>query len=221
MSIFDQIKLQARLTDEVIVSYSGGKDSAVVLDLCHKYFKTVHIFFMYMVQGLSWDEAVLKWAEQRYGKTIYRVPHWELTHFWRSGSFTTFDATVPVLSIADVYAHVRATTGAHWIAAGERAADSVVRNAIIKKEGSINHTRGRFFPIAYWNKEQVTRYVEMNRLKTSPEKGVLDGKSLNGWKPETLKKIKEAYPDDWRKIEAALPLIGVLVAKYELHGNKA
>jgi phosphoadenosine phosphosulfate reductase len=217
-SIFDQVKLQAQLTDEVIVSYSGGKDSAVVLELCHRYFKKVHVFFMYTVQGLSFQEAVLKWAEQRYGVEIYRIPHWELSHAYRSGAFVRFDPNVPVLSIKDTYSHVRAVTGAHWIAAGERAKDSVVRGAMIKKSGSVEHVRGRFYPIAYWSKEEVIRYCALHKLKYSPEAGVLKGASLNNWHPEKILALKQHYPADYERIEAAFPLIGALVAKAELYG---
>jgi phosphoadenosine phosphosulfate reductase len=76
-SIFDLVRVQSGITDSVIVSYSGGKDSAVVLDLCHRYFKTVHAFFMYQVSDLSFQEATLRRAEKKYGIEIYRVPHFE------------------------------------------------------------------------------------------------------------------------------------------------
>lgn len=59
-NLFDAVKRQALLTESVIVSYSGGKESAVTLDLAARHFKTVHVFFMHQVAGLSFQEAVLK-----------------------------------------------------------------------------------------------------------------------------------------------------------------
>lgn len=216
-SIFDQVKMQAALTDSVIVSYSGGKDSAATLDLCHRYFKKVHAFFMYQVPDLSFQEATMRWAEKKYGIEIYRLPHWELTHFYRGAAFTHFDPTIPLVSIRDVYTHVRNVFGTHWIAAGERAKDSVVRGAMIKKSGSVDHTRGRFYPIAYWSKAEVFKYIAMHNLKISPEAAVL-GHSFRSFGPEEMVALKKHYPDDYARILQAFPLAGAAVAKFELYG---
>ncbi len=43
----------AKKHDSVLVSYSGGKDSLVTLDLCTRTFKRVTAFFMYFVPGPS------------------------------------------------------------------------------------------------------------------------------------------------------------------------
>lgn len=215
-SVFESVKCQALLTDSVIVSYSGGKDSAVTLDLCHRYFKTVHVFFMFQVPGLSFQEAVLKWAEKRYGVEIYRLPHWELSHFYRSGSFCKFDPAIPKVTISDIYAHVRQVFGCHWIAAGERAKDSVVRGAMMKKSGSIDHQRGRFFPICYWDKPQIFRYIDHRNLKVSPESTVL-GHSFRSMAPEDMAALKIHYPADYERVNAAFPLIGASAARQEMY----
>jgi phosphoadenosine phosphosulfate reductase len=202
------------------VSYSGGKDSAVVLDLCHRYFKTVHAFFMYQVSDLSFQEATLRWAEKKYGIEIYRVPHFENSWFYRSGTFCHFDGSVPVVTIRDIYSHVRNVFDCHWIAAGERAKDSVVRGAMIKKSGSVDHTRGRFYPIAYWDKHEVLKYVEHHKLKVSPESRVL-GASFGPFWPQFMKRLREHYPDDWARVESAFPLIGASAAAAELYADIA
>lgn len=216
-SLFGTIKAQAALTDSVIVSYSGGKDSAVVLDLCVRYFERVKVFFMFSFPDLSFQEAVLRWAEKKYGIEIYRLPHFELTRFYRSGSFCHFDPTLPIIGIQDIYAHVRGTFDIHWIAAGERAADSVVRGAMIKKSGSVDQTRGRFFPIAYWDKAAVMAYIRHHALKCSPESGVL-GHSFNHTRPEVLQVIRDRYPADYARMMESLPLIGALTAQADLYG---
>lgn len=217
-SIYSAIQSQARLTDEVIVSFSGGKESVVTLDLCFRYFKRVHAFFMYYAPGLSFQEAVLQWHERKYGIEIYRMPHWELSLFYRSGSFVNFDPTLPVVSIKDVYEHVRGVFNTHWIAAGERAKDSVVRGAMIKKSGSIDKVRGRFFPLAYWDKEQVLRYCEDKQLKYGAERAVF-GRSFGDFKQEHVADLKKWYPDDYEKLRKVLPLLGVLDKHYEMYGR--
>ena len=39
--MFDPIKTQAKVTDAVLVGFSGGKDSIATLDLCMRYFDRV------------------------------------------------------------------------------------------------------------------------------------------------------------------------------------
>ena len=215
--LLSAIKRQALLTDHVIVSYSGGKDSAVTLDLCVKHFKRVDAFFMYQVPDLSFQEQVLQWAERRYGIEVYRIPHFELSDFYRYGVFCKPDLSLPKVSVSDVYAHVRQAFDGHWIAAGERAKDSIVRNAMIKRSGSIDEKRGRFYPLAYWSKEAVVRYIAAHRLMVSPESKIL-GHSFRSLHPKDLQAIKQVYPGDYTKIVQAFPEVGAALAREEMYG---
>lgn len=216
-SLYSAIKRQASLADDVIVSYSGGKDSAVTLDLCVKHFKTVHAFFMYQVPDLSFQEQVLRWAEDKYGIEIYRIPHFEVSDFYRTGMYCKPEPSLPRIKISDIYAHVRQAFGCHWIAAGERAKDSIVRNAMIKKSGSIDAKRGRFFPLAYWAKAHVTKYIDNHKLMVSPESKVL-GHSFRSLRKEELIKLKEFYPQDFERVCKAFPLAGAAIAHQEIYG---
>lgn len=215
--LLSAIKRQALLTDQVIVSYSGGKDSAVTLDLCARYFKTVHVFFMYQAPNLSFQEAVLKWAENRYGVEIYRIPHFELSDFYRNGVYCKPDPTIQRVAVSDIYAHVRQAFDCQWIAAGERAKDSIVRNAMIKRSGSIDEKRGRFYPLAYWSKDAVVRYIAANKLMVSPESKVL-GHSFRSLDAKDVIAVKEHYPDDYEKIVQAFPEIGAALAREAMYG---
>ena len=218
-NLFDAVKRQALLTDSVIVSYSGGKDSVVTLDLCARHFKTVHVFFMHQIPGLSFQEAVLKWAERHYDLEVYRVPHWELSYFYRAGTYVKPDPTVKLIGIQDIYAHMRSAFDCHWIAAGERCKDSMMRNAMIKKSGSIDTTRGRFFPLAYWSKEQVNRYIAQHGLKVSPESKLL-GHSFRSLDAKDLMAVRKHYPADFAKILQVFPECGAAIAREEMYGKE-
>lgn len=212
--MFDPIRCASRVTDSVIVAYSGGKDSAVTLDLCCRYFKTVHAFFMYQVPGLSFQEATIRHAEARYGIQIERIPHFELSDFLRYGLFRKADPDVPSVKPIDVYQYMRLTTGVWWIAAGERIADSIVRRAMMKRSGSIDVMRGRFYPVSQFTKADVLRYVEHHKLKVSPESAVL-GHSFRSLAPADLSTVKKHYPADYRKILDWFPFAEAAVFKFE------
>lgn len=116
--MFDPIKTQSRVTDSVIVAFSGGKDSIVTLDLCCRYFKNVKAFFMYMIPDLSFQERTIRWYEKKYDIEILRLPHMDLSTSFRYGCFRGADYSVPAISINDVYSYVRQKYGIWWIAAG-------------------------------------------------------------------------------------------------------
>lgn len=216
--LFDPLKTQSRVTDSVIVGFSGGKDSIVTLDLCFRYFKRVVPFFMYLVPGLEFQEKMLRWYENKYKTEIIRIPHFEVSEFLKYGSFTLYDHNVDVVGITDTYEYIRQKTGIHWIAAGERCADSIVRNAMIKQSGSIDYKRGRFYPIAYWKKNDVMQYIKLRRLYLSPEQKKL-GFSFRSLSGNELAVIKEHYPDDYKKILRVYPFAGAAVERFEKYGK--
>lgn len=213
--LFDPIKTQARVTDSVIVGFSGGKDSIVTLDLCFKYFKRVVPFYMYFVPDLEFQERTMRWYENKYNTEIIRIPHFENSRMLRYGTYNMFESKdVGVVGINDIYEYLRQKTGIYWIAAGERCADSIVRNAMIKKSGSVDYQRGRFYPIAYWNKKEVHEYIKYKKLYLSPEQKKLDY-SAGGLSGAELYIIREMYPKDYEKILKVFPLAGVAVKHYE------
>lgn len=216
--LYDPVKAQSRITEHVIVSFSGGKDSVVTLDLCCRYFKQVSAFFMYQVPDLSFQEATLRYAENRYGITIERIPHFELSEFMASGAMRKEDYSVPIISINDCYRYVRLINDTWWIAAGERIADSIVRRAMIKRSGCVDEKRGRFYPLANFNKAEVMAYIKHHRLKLAPETNII-GHSFRSLMPKDAYMIKTHYPQDFEKIKRWFPFIEASVKHYEVYGG--
>lgn len=196
----------AALTDSVIVGFSGGKDSVVTLDLCARHFRRVEVYFLYYVPGLSFQERTLSWAERHYGLTIYRLPHFELSQMLQYGSFRPVDLNSPIIEVADLYAHLRARFGLHWIAGGERIADSIWRRAMLKRSGTIDRQRGRIYPVAHFTKANIMAYLKLHRLPVSEESRVL-GFSFRSLQPAEMIKIRQHFPDDFAKIKAMFPLV--------------
>lgn len=216
--LFDPIKTQSKVTDSVIVGFSGGKDSIVTLDLCFRYFKNVKPFFMYLVPDLEFQERQLRWYEEKYDTEIIRLPHFEMSNALKYGAFRDIDYSVDLVKMNDVYAHLRQQTGIHWIAAGERAKDSIVRNAMIKNSGSIDYKRGRFYPVAYWSKKEILEYIKFKKLYLSPEQKQM-GFSFRGLTGKELSIVQELYPDDYKKILKVFPFAGAAVERYRKYGK--
>lgn len=94
--------------------------------------------------GLSFQESILRYYEDKYGIPIHRIPHFELSQWLRYGLFRPFDFDCPIVSVKEIYGYMRANTDIWWVAAGERISDSVWRRAMIKHSGTIDQKRGRF-----------------------------------------------------------------------------
>lgn len=216
--LFDTIKTESTITDSVIVGFSTGKDSIVTMDLCFKYFKHVYPYFLYICPNLEFQERTLRWYEDKYNTEIIRLPHPDVAAFFRYGSFCPANPFLPLIGINDIYHYMRLETGAYWIAAGERIADSIWRRAMIKQSGSIDQKRGRFYPIAEWNKKEVLTYIKRKRLLLPLDSRKL-GFSFKSFLPQELLMVKHTFPDDYEKIKHMYPFVGATVKRLETYGE--
>ena len=65
----------AEITDTVLLSFSGGKDSIAAWLQMRKYFKRIVPYYMYFVPGLKYIERSLEYYEDFFGCHIYQFPH--------------------------------------------------------------------------------------------------------------------------------------------------
>ena len=217
--LYDPVKTMAKVTDEVIVAFSGGKESIVVMDLAFRYFKKVHPFFMYICPGLSFQERTIEWYEKKYQTSIIRIPHMDVSEFYHYGSFRIPDPSFPIVSINDIYKYVRLQTETWWIAAGERIDDSIVRRAMIKKSSSIDEQRGRLYPVSAWKKREIMEYIKFHNLYLGQDSRKIgfSFRSLHGME---LMLLKQNFPDDYQKILRLYPFAAAGVKREEEYGGK-
>lgn len=213
--LFDSIKTMSKITDSVLVAFSGGKESVVVLDMCFRYFKHVQPYFQYCVPGLSFNEKLLNWYENRYETEILRVPVENIGAMFRYGIYTIPDPTFPIVSETDVWNYMRHETGTWWIAGGERINDSLMRRARIKHSSTIDVRSGRLFPVAMWKTQEVYDYIKYHKLFLSKEQKQLKH-SLRIFQPADLMYIKQHLPDDYAKILHMFPFAGAITKKAEM-----
>ena len=166
-------------------------------------------------KGLSFQEQICRYYEDRYGLPIHRVPHFELSQFLRYGLYRPTDFSVPVVSVKDVYNYLRLNTDIWWIAAGERITDSVWRRAIIKSSGTIDEKRGRIYPVAEWRKEDVVAYIRQNKLKVGVESRKL-GFSFGSLQAREVIPVKLHFPADFARIRAWFPFVEAGIVHHQI-----
>ena len=227
-----------RLRDEygiqrVIVACSGGKDSIAALSVCREYFADVRAFFMYLVPDLGFQERYLAYIERRFElPPILRVPNAPLlAQFFRRPRFrhpTEASVKAPRIQYREVYAYVRKKINEQaaigqggeggpggagqepflWIATGERAVESVQRNAMIRQCNAISDKRQVFFPLGYWNTSMVFSRLKTERVALAPEYGVLGhSHSFGSLFEDEIEAIRQTWPEDYAKILRQFPLL--------------
>lgn len=216
--LFDAIKTQSKVTDSVIVAFSGGKESVVTLDLCFKYFKHVYPYWLYVTKPyLSFQEKTLQWYENKYEVEITRLPHFTLSEYFHYGSFRGGNLKFPLYGINEVYEYMRYKTGCGWIAAGERISDSLIRRAMIKHSSSIDVQRGRFYPVAYWNKDDIIKYIKFHKLYLGWDNKTF-GHSFALFEGKDMSILKHARPKDYDIILNLYPFSDATAQRYEMYG---
>jgi len=209
-----QLKEMGRKHPAVLVGYSDGKDSRAVLDLCVRSFSRVEAFFMYLVPGLECVEGGLRWAEQRWGVKIHRIPHWVGSKALRAGAYCNPTLTmdgVPEWKLADCYAQAVQVSGVPLLATGAKASDSMWR-----KRAMGNWQKDMFCPIRTWNKFHVISYLKARAIPVPDS----SGKSATGvdLSAPSLLWLHDHHPSDFATLERTFPYIRAVVARRDFYG---
>ena len=212
---------------EVAVSFSGGRDSLAVLDLCKKHFATVYAYWMYVVPGLEFQEKYLRYIERRYSLDILRIPHWMLANMFRRGVLrhpTNASMSLRRTRIRHVDAYVRKQFGCDglYIASGEKYSDSLERNTQIVQCGGLSTVRHRLYPIGFWTHYDVQSYVARQNIVMPPDYRLRPqvssrrrGQFGSLLTFDEIIPIRDNFPDDYQRICKYFPQLPAQMARYE------
>lgn len=211
----------------ILVGVSCGKDATATLDLCCQHFgpENVVAYFQYLVPDLSFQSSYLAYLERRYSPLeIIRLPHWLLSSLYRSSTFrepTAASAACSPVRIRDVSAYLLKLTGIRWMATGEKACDSVERNAQIRHCDAIDPKRRRIYPIAYLSDGAVFSYLRSRHIALPPEYGSLGlSRSFGSLWYREIAPIREKAPADYAKLLRHFPMLETQIVRYEMRAER-
>lgn len=162
---------------------------------------------MYLVPGLDAFEGPIRKAQARFGVKIHMVPHWDLARFLKFGVLRMHVLKANELRLTrlkDVERALTLRTGIEWFSYGERGSDSVVRRIYTSECDGVQREWKRLWPIWDWTKGHVYGYLHHRRIPTPKRftNKTMDGITLM---PDSLKTLKEHFPDDYARILQVFP----------------
>jgi len=209
--------------DAVVVSYSGGKDSLCVMEMCTRTFPKVEAFIMEFVPGLSGVDRICEFAKAKWGITVRRYLHWAAAQAMADGSYCDlhWKKNISKITLAHVYRQVRAETGIELIAVGAKRADPVWRKRALKlnmgKMGAVIN------PIEGWQKMHVLAYLKSRGLPVGV--GVLRADNASNGTSGTcdltvnsILWLHDTQPDDYKKLVAVFPYCEAVVWRRTFYG---
>lgn len=216
---FQICKEVAKVTSSVIVSFSGGKDSFVVLDICNQYFKTINAFFLYVVDNLEFQNRLLEYAEDRYKIKIKKYPHPILSKYLRNGIYTYEAYENKVYRWGDIENLARNDFKAEWIASGWKKTDSLQRRGALStyEMDSINRKSKKFYPLSNWDTTQVINYMKLKKL--SYKKTEISDQFEVELTYKKLNHIRKNYPDDYEKIKKQFPFCETIFRRKKFYSE--
>lgn len=199
---------------EVLVSYSGGKDSMILMDIASRCAKKVAAFHMEVVPHLPVMDARLKWAEDKWGIPIARYPHWLRSELFIAGEYCFHKSTdVPHITINDIYAVARAESGIQFIVTGAKKGDSLWRRRTGVSKFAKDDLKA---PLWDWSTRDVYGYLKSRGIEAP--KG--DGRNASGidLSHECILWLYDHHRESYDIYERTFPFIGAVIKLRDWYG---
>lgn len=200
-----------------LVSFSGGKDSLVVMDLCLRVFDRVEAFFMQLVPGLECVERPAIEAAEKFGVPLHMTPHWIAFRLLKGGMYCfepqSRDAW-PDVKLRDIYTSIIEETGIPLIATGAKRTDSLWRKR------HLDSTKGWtevVNPVVAWSKHEIVSHLT-SRGWAVPKGDSGDGAGADLSRPAVLW-MHDNHPEDFKLLEEHFPFVRSIVMQREWFGT--
>lgn len=204
-------------SDSILTSFSGGKDSLVVLDLCVRTFARVEAFFMAWVPGLRCVEEPVVAGAARFGVKLHMVPHWAAMRCLKYGIYGFQPPERdwwPDVKLRDIYAMVMQDTGISMIATGAKRRDGLWRKRNLDSTKNWNEV---ITPIVGWSNADVASYLVSRKIPV-PRGDRADGSGVDLSKPSILW-LHDQHPEDFAVLEDHFPFVRSVVEQRRLYGE--
>ena len=89
---------------------------------------------------------------------------------------------------------------------------------MMKKSGSIDDKRGRFFPVSAWKKKEILEYIKYHNLRTDRFSQIA-GFSFRSMQAEELRILRDNFPQDYEKVLNLFPFAAGNVKRLEEYGK--
>lgn len=220
----------AERSPDVLLSFSGGKESVASWCVLRKYFKRVVPFYLYQVPGVEFVERGLRYYEEFFGARILRLPHPTL---YRMLNNLVFQPPENCLGIEEaglrrrthgdmerIARRLGGLSGDAFCAVGVRCTDSLMRRTALLKWGSLNPTSHKFWPVFDFRNDDLCELFRAEGIRLMDDYRLF-GRSFDGLQYEFLGPLKEAYPRDYARILEWFPLAELEVVRQELRRKHA
>jgi len=214
----------SRKVPDILVSYSGGKDSLAVMDMAVKTFGPARVkaFFWYTVPDLQVCEDQMQLCRGRWGIDPVQIPHWDMLKCMKSGLWC--DPTpgidgMPDLDLKLGYAYALDATESHLCATGMKDADGLPRRQFF---ANLRDSKNPFWqrlvhPIRDWNKKDVVDYLTANNIPV-PESEAGAVTTGVGLVHDSLCWLHDKHPADFQKLLKWYPYAMAVIKRREWHG---
>lgn len=195
--------------EPLILMFSGGKDSIVMLDIAMRLkLLDIKIIHGYFCPNIPSREKFLTYYEGKYGVKIERRLSWY-------GASMKAGRTIKQ---AEIYNELRKEFNISYIAEGIKPTDSIVRNALIKQsDRGIDTKVLKCYPLYRWYDSAVVAYIKQNKLLLPVEYQAGVKHDLSNMTVESLQWVRHNLPADYEVIIKNYPKLKERMIHKELY----